>query len=102
MTETETVTEPTIDELVAQWEELRKQFPSPTWEEVMPEWKWIRGLMGSGTFDPGNHYAGRWIAVYRQQIIGQGINPLLLEVTKARELGIHPERLVLTYVNEVL
>ena len=99
MNETETTPEPTIEELVAQWEELRRQFPPPTWDEVKPEWKWIHGLMADAYSGLWDRYGGQWVVVYQQQIIAHGLDPLELEVTKARELGIHPERLVVTYVN---
>lgn len=98
MNETETAVDPTTKELVAQWEELRRQYPPPTWDEVKPEWKWIHGLMADPTAEFSDRYGGQWVVVYQQQIIAHGPDPLVLEVTKARELGIHPERLVLTYV----
>ena len=98
MNETETAPEPTTEELVAQWEELRRQLPPPTWEEVIPEWKWIRGLMADPTAEFSDRYGGQWVVVYQQHIIAQGFSPLQLQVAKARELGIHPERFVVTYV----
>ncbi len=102
MTGSTPTTEPTTAELVAQWEELRRQYPPPTWDEVIPEWKWVRALQANPTQEFTDRYGGQWVAVYQQRIVGQGLEPLSLEVTKARELGVHPERLVLTYVNGAL
>jgi Family of unknown function (DUF5678) len=87
-------------EQVRQLRELEAQYPVPIWAEVMADWKWVRALMADGSIDPENRYAGQHIAVLNQEIIGHGDNPLLLRVTMARKLGIHPERLVLTYLNE--
>jgi hypothetical protein len=65
---------------------------------VIPEWKWIHGLMADPSSDLAGRYGGWWVIVYKQQIIGHGPDPLQLQVDKSRELGIHPERFVVTYV----
>ncbi len=100
MTETEPTpaTEPelTYEEYHAQWRELETQFPSPTWEEVMPEWKWLHEGMANGIFDPEYKFGGLAVAIYNQEVIGTDVSPLRLRVTKARELGIHPERMIIT------
>ena len=103
MTGTEPETAPpepelTVEEYHAQWRELEKQFPAPTWDEVKEEWKWLYGHMEDGTLDPEGKWSERHIAVYQRQVIGTDTNPLRLRVTKARERGIHPERLVITYL----
>lgn len=100
VTDTDPAVEPEAPtrELVAAWEDLRRQFPPPTWADVVPEWKWVHGRMADGTLDPKGRYAGLWVVVYNQEVIASGPDPLRLQVDKARELGLHPERLVATYV----
>ena len=91
-------TEPelTDEQYHVQWRELETQFPTPTWEEVMPEWKWLHEGMANGTFDPEYKYGGLAVAIYNKQVIGTDVNPMRLRVTKSRELGIHPERMIIT------
>jgi|GEM_PF-6898767 len=87
-----------IEEYTALLRELAKQFPVPTWEEVKPDWQWVHGRMEDATLDPDGKWSDRHIAVYQNQVVGHDTNPLRLRLMKARELGIHPERLVITYL----
>ena len=87
-----------IEEYHAIGRELEAQFPTPTWDEVLEEWKWVHGHMADGTLDPQGRWCDRHVAVYNRQVVGADTNPLRLRVQKARELGIHPERLVITYL----
>jgi hypothetical protein len=80
-----------------QLRELEAQYPTPTWEDVLPDWKWVHAWLAHPDRDPQNQYGDRWIAVLNQTIVGVGCDPLALRIAKARELGVHPERLVLTY-----
>jgi hypothetical protein len=89
---------PTTQELVAQLRELQKQFAPPTWEEVMPDWKWLHAWMADASLPPARPRQDCWVAVMSQQIVGTGLDPLALRLQKARELRIHPERLVVTYI----
>ena len=100
MTGTEPTTEPelSIDEYGALLCELGQQFPAPTWDEVKPDWQWVHGRMEDGTLDPAGTWSDRHIAVYRGQVVGADTNPLRLRLAQARALGIHPERLVITYL----
>lgn len=100
MTDTEVETEPelSVAEYHAIGRELEQQFPVPTWDEVKPEWQWVRGRMEDGTLDPQGRWTDQHIAVYNQQVVGADTNPLRLRVRKSRELGVHPERLVITYL----
>src|SRR2546430_2076439 len=89
-------TEPTIDEYIAQLRELEKQYPPPAWDEVKFDWKWLHDGMAAGTFDPEYKYGGLAVAIYNRQVVGTDTDRLRLRLTKARELGVHPERLVIT------
>jgi hypothetical protein len=101
MTETDTepvvnMTEPefTDDEYHAQWRELEKQFPPPTWNDVQPEWKWIYESTAANTFDPTGKYVGYSVAVYQQRVVGVDIHWLRLVVTMSMKYHVHPERIV--------
>lgn len=98
MTETEPTTEPELSnaEYYVQWRELERQFPPPTWDEVQREWQWLHENMANGAFDPEYKYGGLAVAIFGQRVVGTDVNWLRLVVTKSRELGVHPERLVVT------
>lgn len=96
MNETEITAEPTTDEYIARLRELEQQYPPPTWDEVKPDWKWLHDGMADGTFDPEYRYGGLAVAIYDRRVVGTDTDRLRLRLTKARELGIHPERLVIT------
>jgi hypothetical protein len=98
MTETDPTTGPelTISEYHARLRELESQFPPPTWEEVREDWKWLHEGMANRTFDPEYKYGGLAVAIYNREVVGTDTNWLRLRLNKARELGIHPERLVIT------
>jgi hypothetical protein len=98
MTETELPDAPelTSEEYHAEWRELEKQFPVPILADVLAEWKWLYDGMADRTFDPEYKYGGRCVAIYQQQVVGTDTNWLRLRVTKSRELGVHPERIVIT------
>jgi hypothetical protein len=93
---TETDLDLTTDEYLVQLRELEQQYPPPTWAEVMPEWKWLHDGMAAGTFDPEYRYGGLAVAIYNKQVVGTDTHWLRLRLNKARELGVHPERLVIT------
>ncbi len=100
MTETQTADQlPTTDELIAQLRELEKQFSPPTWEDVMPEWKWVHAWMADASLPPARPQRDCWVAVLNQQIVGWGLDPMILRLEKARELRVHPERLVLAFID---
>src|SRR3712207_5945241 len=88
----------TVEEYHAQLKELETQFPAPTWDEVKEDWKWLHGRLADGIFDPEGKWSDRHVAVFQQRVIGVDPNPLRLRLVKARELGVHPERLVITYL----
>ena len=96
---TQTDAEPTIDvstpecsneEYEAQWKELEKQFPAPSWEDVQPEWKWIY----EGTLNQDGKYTGLNIAIYQQRVVGVDIHWLRLVVNMSRKYQVHPDRIV--------
>ncbi|MBA4065173.1 MAG: hypothetical protein C0501_15950 [Isosphaera sp.] len=101
---TETVPAPgeealTTAEVVARLQELGARYPAPTWDDVMPDWKWVNGRGEDRTLDPDGRYADRWVAVLNEKIVGYACDPAVLRLALAREYGIHPERFVVTYVH---
>ena len=103
MTRTEADAEPTIDlsipeftvqEYHAQWRELEKQYPPPSWDDVKLEWKWMHDSIEAGTFDPEEKYVGLAVAIYKQRVVGVDINWLRLVVTMSRKFQVHPERVL--------
>src|SRR5215204_2297103 len=86
----------TVEEYHAQWRELEKQFPAPLWDEVKEEWQWLYDEMANNTFDPEYRYGGLCVAIYNKRVAGTDTNWLRLRVRLSRELGVHPERIVIT------
>ena len=96
MTEAEA---PTSEALWAQIREIAARFPQPTWDDVLPDWKWVHAWMADPSLPPARPERDSWAAVLNQRIVGWGLDPLILRLEKARELGVHPDRLVLTFIN---
>ncbi len=86
--------------LYAEWDELAARAPVPTLDDVRPEWIWVSEHMPDNSIDPEGQYWGLHVAVYNQQVVGSDTDPVRLHVRVARELGIHPERMVVVYLGE--
>jgi hypothetical protein len=84
------------EEYHARWRELERRFPAPTWDEVKGEWKWLHDGIANGTFDPEYRYGGLAVAIYNKRVVGTDTNGLRLRVRVSNELGVHPERIVIT------
>ncbi len=99
MNETEPATDesPTSAELHAQLRELGERYPHPTWEDVLPDWKWVHAWGADPSLPPERPQKDCWVAVLNGRIVGMGPDPVVLRLAKARELDVHPERLVLSY-----
>jgi hypothetical protein len=91
----------TVEEYAAQLKELEARFPAPTWEDVQPEWKWIYEAEANNTFDPTGKYCGLNVAIYGQKVVGTDPHWMRLRVRLSRELGVHPERIVIRSLIDV-
>lgn len=89
------------DPRITELQELEATYPPPALDEVIAEWKWIHAEMAKGTLGEDTPYWNRWLAVYQHRVIGADYEPLGLRIAKSRELGIHPERMILTYNGEI-
>lgn len=87
---------PTITAQLAELKTLETGCPIPTWAEVMADWEWLHDEQAAGRFDPEYKYGGLCVAVYDRRVVGTDTDRLQLRINAARELGIHPERLVIT------
>jgi hypothetical protein len=86
--------------LKEEWDELAAKHPTPTDDDIRPEWLWVRDHAADGSIDPEGKYWGLHVAVYQQRIVGAGREPIALQVRLARELNIHPERMVVTLLGD--
>lgn len=84
--------------LYAEWEDLAARHPAPTLDDVRPEWVWITNHLMA---DPENPHWDVHVAVYNQQVIGTDTDPIRAQVTAARQLGVHPERVVVVYMGGI-
>jgi hypothetical protein len=62
---------------------------------VQEDWRWVYKELGTDRFDL---YGGQHIAVVGQRVLGSGPNTLLLRQRVAAEQHLHPERIVITYI----
>lgn len=52
----------------------------------------------SGKIDPDCEHLEQFVAFYGNQVIDYGVNPNQLREKAAKRLGIHPERIVISYL----
>ncbi len=90
--------EPTFEELSAERQAIKARMVEPTDDEVKDEWRWIMSQYPLGTWGP---YTGTHVAVLNQQIIGADRNSLRLDVLMALRHNVHPDRLVVTYIEPI-
>ncbi len=69
----------------------------PTFEEA--HYEWIRFYqIPQGEIDPGGKHTGQFVACFDGVIRGFDHDPLVLTPRVAAELGIHPARIVISYL----
>lgn len=87
---------PKVKAQVAEIRELEKQFPEPTWPEVLSDWQWLYSQLGTTIMDP---YLEQLVAVYDGRIVGSDPeDELALRIRLAKEYQRHPERFVISYL----
>jgi hypothetical protein len=84
----------------AEWNELAAKYPTPTLDDVRPEWLWVQEHAADGSIDPEGKYAGLHVAIYQQKVVGADTDPIRLQIRMSRELNVHPERVITTYIFE--
>jgi hypothetical protein len=63
--------------------------------EILDDWKWFYSEMEAGRFD---RYRGQHIAIVGRQVLGSDSDPLRLRDTIADQHHLHPNRVVVTYI----
>lgn len=85
-----------LDAWFAELERLRRERPAPTDAERLPDWNWYFEQRNSGGL---TEYAGRFVAIYHQRVVGDDIDPTWLELSLARKhADINPDRFVIEFV----
>jgi hypothetical protein len=88
---------PKVQAQVVELRELGKQFPEPTWVEVLPDWQWLYAECNAGhLFD----MYGKFVAVCEQKVLGIDDDELALRIRMTKEHQLHPERFVITYLGD--
>ena len=82
--------------LWAEWDALAAGHPTPTHDDMRPDYVWMFDHITDGSIDPNDEYWGLYVAVYQQRLVGAGPDPFVLQVRLARELNVHPARIVTT------
>lgn len=84
-----------FDRLAIQLVELEKQYPPPNEQEQLDDCRWFQQHSTSSVLAG---YRGTHVAIYQGQVVGSGDNSLQLNIDLARQLGVHPQRLVIEYL----
>lgn len=88
---------PKVKAQVDELQELAKQFPEPTWEEVMPDWQWLYAECNAGRlFD----LFGKFVAVCEKNVLGTDDDELALRIRMSKDHQRHPERFVITFLGD--
>jgi hypothetical protein len=85
---------PKVQAQVAELRELAKQFPAPTWAEVMPDWQALYAEANAGTI---HDHCDRFVAFCEGKLVGVGDDELELRIRLSHKLQRHPERFAITY-----
>ena len=76
--------------------ELETLYPLPSTEAIRADCRWLQERWGSETLA---QYRGEHVAVFEGSVVGHGHNALKLTLDLSRKLGLHPQRLVVAYVD---
>jgi hypothetical protein len=88
---------PVLDAQLREMAELSVGKELPKDEDWMEDWKWIHDQDAANLFDPEWKFGGQYIAVYKKQIVGRDTDEFHLRIQLSKDLGIHPNRPVLSY-----
>jgi hypothetical protein len=87
---------PKVQAQVQELRELAKQFPEPTWAEVLSDWQWLHAQLGTPIMEP---YIEQLVAICEERIVGSDPeDELALRIRLAKEYQRHPERFVISYL----
>jgi hypothetical protein len=84
-----------FDQMVKEIVALGQSMPSPDLEAVKADWRWVNQQRNLDAFRP---FEGQHLAVIDQEIVDHDPSSLRLQLRIARDRGIHPERVVIFYV----
>jgi hypothetical protein len=65
--------------------------------EILSDWKWIDEETNAGRL---SEYRGKHFAVVNRRVLGSDTDPLRLRERIAAEYHIHPERVVIDYMDD--
>jgi hypothetical protein len=83
-----------VDAQIAELRELEEQFPVPTRDEVMADWRALYAAVNAGEM---REHSERFIAFCDGKLVGVGEDQLELRARMARQFRCHPERFAITY-----
>jgi hypothetical protein len=87
------------EELAQQIVALEAGCPPPDEKAILADARWLQERWGQAELAP---YRGTHVAVLNGQIVGQAPNSLQLQLDLARKFNVHPQRLVIAYVDPIL
>lgn len=70
----------------------------PTFEECHAEFNRFYEANRAGLIDPGNAHPNQFVAFYDGKVVGYGEDSLELRQRAAAELGVHPARLIVEFL----
>lgn len=84
------------DRAAAELVAFEKQFPSPDPNAQLADCRWLQDHWGTPTLEP---YRGTHVAVFGGRIVGHGDGSIRFQLDLARALNVHPQRLVVAYID---
>jgi hypothetical protein len=64
-------------------------------DDVLADWRWVFASTHAGQFE---QYRGQHIAVVGRRVLASDTDPMRLRQTVAEQYHVHPERIVIDYV----
>lgn len=91
------VTAESPEAVVAEMMEMEARLPAPDPDAIRADCRWLDARWGTEELAP---YRGEHVAVLDGAVVGHSADPLALQRDVARARNVHPQRLVVAYVDE--
>ncbi len=85
-----------MEELADQLVELEGRATPPDSDAILADARWLQERWGSVELAP---FRGTHVAVLNGKIVGHDANSLRLQLETARKFNVHPQRLVIAYLD---
>jgi len=88
-----------LDRAVFELIELEKHFPPPDQRAIVADCQWLQDHWGKPVLTA---YRGTHVAILNGEVVGHADDSIRLEIDLARKFNVHPQRLVIEYIDPPL